>query len=97
MIFDWYLGGWGLEKIKYKLEKAGRLTSMGKTKWHASVISKVLKNPFYCGTVIYRKQHVVEWEEHTREINCKKKIKLLLRAHTKRLYQKKILKKYKAC
>ena len=78
MIFDWYLGGWGLEKIKYELEKAGRLTSMGKTKWHASVISKVLKNPFYCGTIIYRKQHVVGWEEHTREINYKKEKQIIV-------------------
>ncbi len=78
MIFDWYLGGWGLEKIKYELEKAGRLTAMGKAKWHASVISKTLKNPFYCGTIVYRKQYVDDIMEHTRVINYKKENQIIV-------------------
>ncbi len=69
MIFDWYLGGWGLEKIKYELEKAGRLTATGKTKWFVSVISKTLKNPFYCGTIVYRKQYVPEYLEQKKVVN----------------------------
>ena len=69
MIFDWYLGGWGLEKIKYELEMAGRLTATGKTKWHASVISKILKNPFYCGTIVYRKQYVPDYLEQKKVVN----------------------------
>ena len=69
MIFDWYLDGWGLEKIKYELEMAGRVTATGKTKWHASVISKILKNPFYCGTIVYRKQYVPDYLEQKKVVN----------------------------
>lgn len=69
MIFDWYLGGWGLEKIKYELEVAGRLTATGKSKWFVSVISKTLKNPFYCGKIVYRKQYVPEYLEQKKVIN----------------------------
>ncbi len=69
MIFEWYLGGWGLEKIKYELEKEGRLTATGKTKWFVSVISKTLKNPFYCGTMVYRKQYVPEYLDQKKIVN----------------------------
>lgn len=63
MIFDWYLDGWGLRKIQFELEKLGRLTSTGKTKWHAATIGHILKNPFYCGTIVYRKQFVPDFLE----------------------------------
>ena len=38
MMFDMYLSGMGMTKISYELEKAGRLTSSGNTRWHASTI-----------------------------------------------------------
>ncbi|MBE6947698.1 MAG: resolvase [Ruminococcaceae bacterium] len=63
MIYDLYLRGNGLESIKYELEKAGRLTATGKTHWFVSNISKILKNPFYCGTIVYRKQYVPDYLE----------------------------------
>ena len=47
MIYDMYLAGDGLMKIKDELERRGRLTSMGKTRWHCTVISHVLQNTFY--------------------------------------------------
>ena len=56
MIYDMYLSGMGVSKIAYELEKAGRLTSMGKTKWFPTVITKVLSNSFYCGIITYHKQ-----------------------------------------
>ena len=51
MIFDLYLTGHGTVAIKYELEKAGRLTAMGKKNWYESVILKTLKNSFYCGII----------------------------------------------
>ena len=39
MIYDMYLDGRGLTQIKYELERLGRLTAMGKSKWFASCIS----------------------------------------------------------
>ena len=57
MIFDMYLDGMGLKSIKYELESRGRLTAMGKTQWFESVISKVLRNSFYCGIMTYHKYY----------------------------------------
>ena len=51
MIYDMYLDGRGLTQIKYELERLGRLTAMGKSKWFASCISSILNNPFYCGII----------------------------------------------
>lgn len=63
MIFDWYLDGWGIRKIQFELEKLGRLTATGKKNWHAATVGHILKNPFYCGTIIYRKQYVPDYLE----------------------------------
>lgn len=63
MIFDLYLAGDGLRAIQFKLEQAGRKTASGLTNWHCSNISRVLKNPFYCGILEYRKQYVPDYLE----------------------------------
>lgn len=63
MIYDWYLDGWGLRKIQFELEKLGRLTAAGKSNWHAATIGHILKNPFYCGIIKYRKQFVPDFLE----------------------------------
>ena len=39
MIYDMYLSGMGVTKIQYELERLGRLTSTGKTKWHSASVS----------------------------------------------------------
>ncbi len=61
MIYDLYLSGLGVTKIQYELEKAGRLTATGKTKWFASYISHMLKNSFYCGIVTYHKEYTPDF------------------------------------
>lgn len=61
MIFDMYLSGMGVTKIQYELEKAGRLTATGKTKWFASYISHMLKNSFYCGIITYHKEYTPDY------------------------------------
>ena len=63
MIYDMYLDGVGLRTIQFKLEQAGRLTAMGKTNWHMSNISKILKNSFYCGIITYHKQWTPDYLE----------------------------------
>lgn len=60
-IFDLYLAGYGSRKIQYILEQEHRKTAMGKEKWSASVIMKILKNPFYCGRIVYRKEYVPDY------------------------------------
>lgn len=63
MIYDWYLAGEGIRSIQFKLEQAGRLTAMGKTTWHMTNISKILKNTFYCGIITYHKQWTPDYLE----------------------------------
>ena len=61
MIFDLYLAGEGIRSIQFKLEQAGRLTAFGNKNWHTSSISKILKNPFYCGILMYHKQYTPDY------------------------------------
>lgn len=63
MIYDWYLGGLGLRKIKFKLEEAGRLTSTGKENWDESNISRILNNTFYHGIITYHKEFTPDYLE----------------------------------
>lgn len=63
MIYDWYLDGMGIKKIKYKLEEIGALTATGKTRWYETNISKILSNSFYCGIITYHKQFVPDFLE----------------------------------
>ena len=60
-IFELYLAGNGLRKIQFMLEQEGYKTSTGKTKWNSEVISRVLKNSFYCGLIEYRKEFVPDY------------------------------------
>lgn len=63
MIYDWYLDGIGIRTIKFRLEQAGRLTALGKTRWHESNISKILQNSFYCGIITYHKEFTPDYLE----------------------------------
>lgn len=60
-IFELYLQGNGIRKIQFIMEQEKRKTSLGKTKWSASNIARILKNPFYCGRIEYRKQYVPDY------------------------------------
>lgn len=60
-IYDLYLQGNGSRKIQFLLEQEGRKTALGKTNWSASNILRILKNPFYCGRIEYRKQYVPDY------------------------------------
>lgn len=63
MIYDLYLEGHGCNQIARTLEQRGRLTSTGLTRWQPGTISRVLRNSFYCGRIIYRKQFVPDYLE----------------------------------
>ena len=61
LIFEMYLDGCGLTKIKDELERRGYKTSQGKESWYPTVISHVLKNTFYCGILTYHKEYVKDY------------------------------------
>lgn len=69
MIYDMYLSGMGVTAIQYELEKQGRKTATGKTKWFASYISHMLKNSFYCGIITYHKEYVPDYLKQRKVIN----------------------------
>ncbi len=69
MIFDWYLEGYGVRKIQFLLEQAGRLTAKGKTNWDCSNISRILQNRIYCGQMEYGKQYSNSYLEQKRMNN----------------------------
>lgn len=62
-IFEQFLKGMGTTDIKYELEKRGIPTATGLSKWNVATIVRILRNPFYCGTVVYRKFFVPDFLE----------------------------------
>ena len=68
-IFKLFLEGKGSGLIKYECEKRGYLTATGLKKWSASQIIRMLQNPFYCGTIVYRKQFVGDYLEQKKQKN----------------------------
>lgn len=68
-IFSEFLKGEGSTSIKYKLEEKGCLTSTGLKKWSSSGIVRILENPFYCGTLVYRKSYIPDYLEQKAKKN----------------------------
>lgn len=62
-IFESFLKGLGTTAIKCELEKNHILTATGLTKWNTATITRILQNPFYCGTIVYRKSYVPDFLE----------------------------------
>ena len=60
-IFELYLSGNGVRKIQDIMEQEGRKTAMGLSKWQAGNVNRILRNPFYCGRIVYRKQYVPDY------------------------------------
>lgn len=85
MIYDWYLAGEGIRSIQFKLEQSGRLTAMGKTTWHMTNISKILKNTFYCGIITYHKQWTPDYLEQKKSTITAKSNIPLFKERTSRL------------
>ena len=68
-IYSEYLSGKGTVKIADELTKMEVQTSMGLTNWSASYVSRVLRNPFYSGTIVYRKSYIPDYLEQKPKMN----------------------------
>lgn len=68
-IFDEYLSGKGCTAIKFECEAKGYKTSTGLSKGCASYVSRLLRNPFYSGIIVYRKQYVPNYLEQKHKTN----------------------------
>lgn len=61
MIFDLYVQGNGVRKIKKHLESHGIKTVTGKSKWSTSTIDRMLSNEKYAGQVLMQKTYTPDF------------------------------------
>ena len=59
-IFNSYLAGYSIVKIKREFERDGILTSTGKTEWSQAGISNIIKNEKYTGDALLQKTYVTD-------------------------------------
>ena len=60
-IYREYLQGLSMDKIAAGLEADGILTGAGKTKWHTSIINKILRNEKYIGDALLQKTYTTDF------------------------------------
>ena len=53
LIYSMYLEGYSMSSIRDTLEKEGRKTATGNTKWSTTNISRILHKKTYCGYAVY--------------------------------------------
>lgn len=68
-IYSEYLNGKGTVKIADELTERGVITSTGLSRWSAAYVSRVLRNPFYSGTIVYRKSYIPDYLEQKPKMN----------------------------
>ena len=59
MVFSLCIDGVGIRKICNSLEKNGKLTSTGKSVWRPTTVTRILKNPVYCGKIFYPRSNEI--------------------------------------
>ncbi len=68
-IFELYLNGWGVRKIKKYLEENGIKTVTGKNVWSTSTIDRILSNEKYVGDVLMQKSFTEDFLTRKRKKN----------------------------
>ena len=68
-IFDLYIHGNGVRKIKRYLEEHGIKTVTGKSEWSTSTIDRMLSNEKYIGEVLMQKTYIADFLTGRRERN----------------------------
>ena len=53
-IFEWWVQGWSVVRIKKELETSRILSPTGKRRWPVSTIDDILSNEKYTGDSVYR-------------------------------------------
>ncbi len=95
-IYSEYLNGKGTTAIANELENRGVPTATGMGKWSAACIVRVLRNPFYCGTMVYRKQYVSDYLEQKVKTNHGEVEKIIVEGIHETLISKEDFKKAQA-
>ena len=68
-IFELYLNGWGVRKIKKYLEENEIKTVTGKDVWSTSTIDRILSNEKYVGNVLMQKSYTEDFLTGKRKKN----------------------------
>ena len=68
-IFELYLNGWGVRKIKKYLEENGIKTVTGKNVWSTSTIDRILSNEKYVGDVLMQRSFTEDFLTGKRKKN----------------------------
>lgn len=68
-IYELYLSGWGVRKIKKYLEENGIKTVTGKDVWSTSTIDRILSNEKYVGDVLMQKSFTEDFLTGKRKKN----------------------------
>ena len=68
-IYKEFLNGKGSGEIRMLLEQKGYPTATGLKKWATSSVVRILRNSFYCGTIVYRKEYVEDYLEQKKRKN----------------------------
>ena len=68
-IFELYLNGFGVRKIKKYLEENGIKTVTGKEVWITSIIDRILSNEKYVGDVLMQKRFTEDFLTGKRKKN----------------------------
>jgi len=66
LIYEMYLGGLSLAKIKNELERLYRKTATGSTRWDSAGIGHILSNTLYCGIQQHQKSYSSDYLEQKR-------------------------------
>lgn len=69
-IFELYIQGNGVRKIKKYLESHGIKTVTGKAEWSTSTIDRMLSNEKYAGQVLMQKSYTPDYLTGKKEKNC---------------------------
>ena len=70
LIFNLYVQGNGVRKIKKYLESHGIKTVTGKAEWSTSTIDRMLSNEKYVGQVLLQKTYTPDFLTGQKEKNC---------------------------
>ena len=71
LIFDLYVQGNGVRKIKKHQESHGIKTVTGKAEWSTSTIDRMLSNEKYVGKVLMQKTYTPDFLTGKKEKNCR--------------------------
>ena len=93
-IYSEYLKWNGTVKIADELTKREIPTSTGLTTWSASYISRILRNPFYSGTIVYRKSYIPDYLEQKAKINYGEVEKVVVEGRHEPIISKEDFKKF---